>query len=81
MENGDEKQDNAPSQSELKDGLSCSFCAKGQKQVRTLIAGPALCLCGNAYICNECVMLCFDVLREELDKAMKGMTALREIAR
>jgi len=38
----------------------CSFCGKTQQEVRKLIAGPAV------YICNECVGLCEDILREEL---------------
>ena len=42
--------------------LSCSFCGKGQKEVRKLIAGPAV------YICDECVELCNDIITEEYDK-------------
>lgn len=38
----------------------CSFCGKTQQEVRKLIAGPSV------YICNECVQLCDDILREEL---------------
>ncbi len=40
--------------------LKCSFCGKGQRQVRKLIAGP------NVYICDECVELCNDIVDEEL---------------
>ncbi len=36
--------------------LSCSFCGKGQREVRKLIAGPSV------YICDECVRLTFDIL-------------------
>ena len=36
--------------------LLCSFCGKTQREVRTLIAGPA------TYICDECVDLCVDIL-------------------
>ena len=44
----------------LKSGnLSCSFCGKHQDLVKKLIAGP------NAYICDECVELCDDILSEE----------------
>ena len=32
--------------------IRCSFCGKTQDQVRRIVAGP------NAYICNECVLLC-----------------------
>ena len=39
--------------------LGCNFCGKKQKEVKQLIAGP------NVYICNECVVLCQDVLMEE----------------
>lgn len=41
--------------------LVCSFCSKTQEEVRKLVAGP------NVYICDECVDLCNDILREELD--------------
>lgn len=40
--------------------LKCSFCGKSQEQVKKLIAGP------GAYICNECVELCNEILEEEL---------------
>ncbi|MFA7340240.1 MAG: ClpX C4-type zinc finger protein [Candidatus Obscuribacterales bacterium] len=40
--------------------LKCSFCGKSQEQVKKLIAGP------GAYICNECVDLCNEILEEEL---------------
>jgi hypothetical protein len=39
--------------------LRCSFCGKSQHDVRKLIAGP------GAYICDECVELCLDVIRQE----------------
>lgn len=42
--------------------LICSFCGKSQKDVRKLIAGPAV------FICDECVELCNDVLKEEIKK-------------
>lgn len=42
--------------------LICSFCGKSQDEVRKLIAGP------NIYICDECVELCNDILREEVEK-------------
>jgi hypothetical protein len=40
--------------------LKCSFCGKGEKQVRKLIAGPGV------YICDGCVDLCNEILEEEL---------------
>jgi ATP-dependent Clp protease ATP-binding subunit ClpX len=43
------------------DTLKCSFCGKGQKEVRKLIAGPTV------YICDECVNLCNEIMAEELD--------------
>ena len=42
--------------------LFCSFCGKSQGEVKKLIAGP------GAYICNECVALCNDIMAEELEK-------------
>ncbi|NSW88471.1 ATP-dependent Clp protease ATP-binding subunit ClpX [bacterium] len=42
-----------------KDDLSCSFCGKGQKEVKKLIAGP------QTYICNECVDLCTEIIEDE----------------
>ena len=43
--------------------LSCSFCGKSQHEVRKLIAGPAV------YVCDECIELCNDIIREELQDA------------
>ena len=42
--------------------LICSFCGKGQNEVRKLIAGPMV------YICDECVELCNDIIAEEYEK-------------
>lgn len=41
--------------------LYCSFCGKSQHEVRKLIAGP------NVFVCDECVELCNDIIREEMD--------------
>ena len=41
--------------------LYCSFCGKSQHEVRKLIAGPSV------FVCDECVELCNDIIREELD--------------
>jgi len=48
--------------------LKCSFCGKGQKEVKKLIAGPGV------YICDECIDLCNDIIDEEKDRetAVKG---------
>ncbi|MGX4743915.1 ATP-dependent protease ATP-binding subunit ClpX [Providencia rettgeri] len=48
--------------------LYCSFCGKSQHEVRKLIAGPSV------YICDECVDLCLDIIREEI----KELTPHRE---
>ncbi len=44
--------------------LYCSFCGKSQHEVKKLIAGPAV------FICNECVELCVDIIREESKSAL-----------
>ena len=41
--------------------LYCSFCGKSQHEVRKLIAGPSV------YVCDECVELCNDIIRDELE--------------
>ena len=41
--------------------VRCSFCGKHQEQVERVIAGP------GAYICNECVRLCMNILGEDYD--------------
>ncbi len=47
--------------------LYCSFCGKSQHEVRKLIAGPSV------FICDECVELCNDIIREEIqDKSVTG---------
>ena len=43
--------------------LYCSFCGKSQNEVRKLIAGPSV------FICDECVDLCNDIIREEVQEA------------
>ncbi len=42
--------------------LYCSFCGKSQHEVRKLIAGPSV------YVCDECVELCNEIIREEIDE-------------
>lgn len=45
------------------DKFRCSFCGKTQEQVRKLIAGP-----GGAYICDECVDVCAEIIEEEFEE-------------
>ncbi len=63
--------------SDSKNTLYCSFCGKSQHEVRKLIAGP------NVFICNECVELCMDIIREEdktqLVRSGEGVPAPSEI--
>lgn len=53
-----------------KELLFCSFCGKSQQDVRKLIAGPSM------YICNVCVGLCNDILKEELDDEKSAQAKL-----
>jgi len=57
MSNDDSKKD-----SESNKLLYCSFCGKSQHEVRKLIAGPSV------FICDECVELCNDIIREEMQE-------------
>ena len=63
--------------SAAKTTLYCSFCGKSQHEVRKLIAGPSV------FVCNECVELCMDIVREEhkssLAKARDGIPTPHEI--
>ncbi len=63
--------------SDSKNTLYCSFCGKSQHEVRKLIAGPTV------FICDECVELCMDIIREETRtaglKSSEGVPAPREI--
>ncbi|MCC5988088.1 MAG: ATP-dependent Clp protease ATP-binding subunit ClpX [Pararhodobacter sp.] len=60
-----------------KNTLYCSFCGKSQHEVRKLIAGPTV------FICDECVELCMDIIREETKgsglKTTDGVPTPREI--
>jgi ATP-dependent Clp protease ATP-binding subunit ClpX len=51
--------------------LYCSFCGKSQHEVRKLIAGPSV------FICDECVDLCNDIIREEVQEAASEQSADR----
>ena len=46
------------------DLCTCSFCGKSQKNVKKLIASPN----GDAYICDDCVRVCADIIQEEVEK-------------
>src|SRR5258708_2038999 len=65
------------SSSDSKNTLYCSFCGKSQHEVRKLIAGPTV------FICDECVELCMDIIREEntssLAKSRDGIPTPKEI--
>ena len=65
--------------SETKNTLYCSFCGKSQHEVRKLIAGPTV------FICDECVELCMDIIREENKssalKSRDGVPTPREICK
>jgi len=52
------------------DNLFCSFCGKSQKEVKKLIAGPAV------YICDECIHLCSEIIEEEVEKEDQDMQNL-----
>ncbi len=63
--------------SDAKSTLYCSFCGKSQHEVRKLIAGPTV------FICDECVELCMDIIREEhkigFKKTSDGVPTPKEI--
>ena len=63
--------------SDSKNTLYCSFCGKSQHEVRKLIAGPTV------FICDECVELCMDIIREETKatglKSESGVPTPKEI--
>src|SRR5207244_13263468 len=65
------------SSGDSKNTLYCSFCGKSQHEVRKLIAGPTV------FICDECVELCMDIIREEntssLAKSRDGIPTPKEL--
>ena len=67
----------ANSSGDSKNTLYCSFCGKSQHEVRKLIAGPTV------FICDECVELCMDIIREETKsaglKSSDGVPSPKEI--
>jgi len=66
-----------PAGGDSKNTLYCSFCGKSQHEVRKLIAGPTV------FICDECVELCMDIIREEhkthLVRSRDGIPTPRDI--
>ena len=70
---------NKSSGSNSKNTLYCSFCGKSQHEVRKLIAGPTV------FICDECVELCMDIIREEhkttLVRSRDGVPSPRDICK
>ena len=52
----------------MSDPLSCSFCGKLETEVKAIIVGP------DVYICNECVELCIDILKED-----RNLELVREV--
>ncbi|MDZ7627878.1 MAG: ATP-dependent Clp protease ATP-binding subunit ClpX [Parvularculaceae bacterium] len=70
---------NAKGGGDGKNTLYCSFCGKSQHEVRKLIAGPTV------FICDECVELCMDIIREEskssLVKAGEGVPSPQQISK
>ncbi|WP_333833564.1 ATP-dependent Clp protease ATP-binding subunit ClpX [Rubrimonas sp.] len=65
--------------SDSKSTLYCSFCGKSQHEVRKLIAGPTV------FICDECVELCMDIIREEtkngLVRSADGVPSPKQICK
>lgn len=55
-----------PEKKENKSTLKCSFCGKGQEEVKKLIAGPSV------FICNECVDLCNEIIAEEWENTKES---------
>jgi len=53
--------------------LYCSFCGKSQHEVRKLIAGPSV------FICDECIELCNDIIREETSADKSGKAAKSDL--
>ena len=70
---------NKSASGDSKNTLYCSFCGKSQHEVRKLIAGPTV------FICDECVELCMDIIREEhkttLVKSRDGVPSPKDICK
>ncbi|NLD58464.1 MAG: ATP-dependent Clp protease ATP-binding subunit ClpX, partial [Clostridiales bacterium] len=50
-----------PNKDDFNNKARCSFCGKTQDQVRKMVAGP------NAYICNECLLLCQEIVSDDVE--------------
>ncbi|MGB8813033.1 MAG: ClpX C4-type zinc finger protein, partial [Paracoccaceae bacterium] len=55
--------------SDSKNTLYCSFCGKSQHEVKKLIAGPSV------FICDECIELCNDIIRDEIPVDAPGASS------
>ena len=55
--------------------LFCSFCGKNQNEVKKLIAGPSV------YICDECVSLCNDIIKEDLESKEAEIRVAKDTAK
>ncbi len=64
LEGSENEQSQRSNSGDSKNTLYCSFCGKSQHEVRKLIAGPTV------FICDECVELCMDIIREENKSSM-----------
>jgi hypothetical protein len=58
-----------------KDSLRCSFCGKSQNEVKKLIAGPTV------YICNECIDICVEIIRDDEQISEGHGSAIRDYLR
>ena len=71
--------DEQKSEGKNKTTLYCSFCGKSQHEVKKLIAGPTV------FICDECVELCMDIIKEEhqssITKNKEGIPSPVEICK
>ena len=71
--------DEQKNESKNKTTLYCSFCGKSQHEVKKLIAGPTV------FICDECVELCMDIIKEEhqtsITKNKDGIPSPTEICK
>ena len=52
-----------PTTGEIMSRLQCSFCHKNQDEVKKLVSGP-----NNVHVCNECVVLCVEIICENTNK-------------
>ncbi len=63
------------SESALNDLLSCDFCGKDENNVRALVVHE------KTGICSDCIMVCIDILKDDLDKAMTKLKTINNFER